>query len=105
MKIGKVVRLAYEDDDLRLLATKSDFHLKQYGRDVERGYRKAIGLLTSASSQMELRQFKGLRLEKVDHDFPGCHSVRINGQWRLIIEFAKQDDDQIIIVIKITDYH
>lgn len=105
MKIGINVWLDYDDDDLRFLATKRDFHLKQFGQDVEKGYRKAIGLLRSASSQMEIRQFKGLRLEKVDYDFPGCHSVRINGQWRLIIEFVKQDDDQVIVVIKITDYH
>ena len=99
------MKLVYDDDDLRRLAKDSSFHLKKFDQQVERGYRKAIGLLEEASSQQELRNFKALRLEKVDHDFPGCHSVRTSGKWRLIIEFRELDDNEIIAVIKLTNHY
>lgn len=99
------MRIAFDDDDLRALASQPGFHLHRYGADLERAFRKVIGLLDSASSQAELRNFKGLRLEQLKGDLSGFHSVRLNKQWRLILEFTKNEMEQQIIVIKIVDYH
>lgn len=99
------MRIAYDDDDLRALASQPGFHLPRYSADLERAFRKAIGLLESASSQAELRNFKGLRLEQLKGELKGFHSVRLNKQWRLILEFTKNDLENQIIVIKIVDYH
>jgi toxin HigB-1 len=99
------MRIVYDDDGLRRLAEDSSFHIKKFDREVERGFRKVIGLLEAASNQQELRNFKALRLEKVDHDFPGCHSVRTSDKWRLIIEFRELGDTEAIAVIKLTNHY
>jgi proteic killer suppression protein len=80
--------------------------MPKYGRDLTRSFRKSIGLLESASSQAELRNFKGLRLEQLrGKKYEGCHSVRLNKQWRLIIRFKTSDAGQSICVVEIVDYH
>ena len=99
------MEVRYDDADLQRLATDVDFHMPRYGRDLERSFRKAIGLLESSSSQSELRNFRGLRLELLKGDLKGLHSVRLNQQWRLIIEFRTNAQHQEMLVIKIVDYH
>ena len=100
------MKVEYEGDDLRQMAEDSAFPTPKYGKDLTRAFRKAIGLLESVSSQAELRNFRGLRLEQLKgKKYEGCHSVRLNKQWRLIIRFQASDDGQAIWVIEIVDYH
>jgi len=93
------------DDDLRRLYVEPGFHLKRYGLDLVRAYRKQVGLLAEVSGEAELRNFKSLRLEKLKGDRAGKHSIRLNEQWRLILQFRTDDDGKSVVVIEIVDYH
>jgi len=74
---GEEVRLVFWDDDLRRLYVEPGFHLKRLGPDLVRAYRKQVGLLAAVSSEAELRNFKGLRLERLKGDGAGHHSIRL----------------------------
>ena len=99
------MRLVFLDDDLGRLYVEPDVQLKRYGVDLVRAYRKQVGLLAEVSSEAELRNFKSLRLEKLKGDRAGQHSIRLNDQWRLILEFHTDDEGRSVVIIEIVDYH
>ena len=99
------MRIDFEDDDLRRLYEERDFVLPRIGPDITRAFRKAVGLLAAASNRADLRNYRALRLKKLQGDRQGQHSVRLNRQWRLTIRFDTDSDGQLLIVIEIVDYH
>lgn len=99
------MRIAFEDDDLRRLYEDRDFALPRIGPEVTRAFRKAVGYLLAAPTQADLRNYRALRLKKLQGNRQGQHSVRLNRQWRLILRFETDSDGQLLIVIEIVDYH
>ena len=99
------MRISFEDDDLRRLYEERDFALPRIGPDVTKAFRKTVGFLVAAPTQADLREYRALRLKKLQGDRQGQHSVRLNRQWRLIIRFETDSDGQLLIVIEVVDYH
>ena len=69
------------------------------------GFRKAaerkLTMLDSASQLRDLKSPPGNRLEKLEGERAGQHSIRINDQWRIC--FVWKDDGPY--AVEITDYH
>jgi proteic killer suppression protein len=99
------MRLRFDDDDLRRLYEEPDFVIKQLGSDVTKAFRKKVGFLVAADSELDLRNYKALHYEKLSGDRAGQHSVRLNKQWRLILRVEADEDGRLLIVIEIIDYH
>lgn len=99
------MRIDFEDDDLRRLYEERDFVLPQIGPEVTKAFRKTVGFLQSAESQADPRNYRALRLKKLQGDRQGQYSVRLNLQSRLIIRFETDSDGQLLIVIEVVDYH
>lgn len=99
------MRIDFEDDDLRRLYEERDFVLSRIGPEVTKAFRKAVGFLVAASTQADIRNYKALRLKKLQGDREGQYSVRLNRQWRLIIRFETDSEGQLLIVIEVVDYH
>lgn len=94
----------YGDEELRRLAEDAAFAPKGWGRDVVKAYRKAIQRILAAKDERDLYALRGLRLEKLQGDRVGQHSMRLNDQFRLIVTF-KTDGDRIAVIIEVVDYH
>jgi toxin HigB-1 len=99
------VRIEFADGELRRLYVDLEFALPQFGPDLTSAYRKKVGFLASASSELDLRAYKALHYEKLRGDREGQHSVRLNQQWRLILRVETDDDGRLLIIIEIVDYH
>ncbi|WP_419946407.1 type II toxin-antitoxin system RelE/ParE family toxin [Candidatus Poriferisodalis sp.] len=99
------MRIDFEDDDLRRLYEEHDLVLPRIGPEVTKAYRKTVGFLVAAPTRADLREYRALRLKKLQGDRQGQHSVRLNRQWRLIIRFETDTDGQLLIVIEVVDYH
>lgn len=99
------MRIDFEDDDLRRLYEDADFTLPRLGRDVVRAYRKKVAFLESAASELDLRNYRALRYEKLKGDREGQHSIRLNQQWRLILRLGQDAEGRLLIIIEIVDYH
>jgi toxin HigB-1 len=61
--------------------------------------------IDAATDERDLRQLKSRRLEKLKGDRAGQYSMRLNDQWRLILEIEDDKQGNCLVVVEITDYH
>ena len=99
------MRINFDDDDLRRLYWEPDFVLSRFGPDVTKAFRKKVGFIETAESEMDLRNYRALHFEKLSGDRFGQHSIRLNDQWRLIVRLERDDDGRLVVVVEIVDYH
>jgi toxin HigB-1 len=95
----------FEDDDLERMFVDRAFAPKKYGPELIRAYRKAANLIRESTNQLELRNWKALRLEALDGNRQGQHSVRLWKGWRLILRFETDALGNYVAVIEMVDYH
>jgi proteic killer suppression protein len=62
---------------------------------------RKLRMLNNAATLGDLRIPPANRLEKLERDRTGQHSIRINDQWRICFEWRKNDAYNV----EITDYH
>lgn len=89
---------------LKRLACDASF-LDKVPTIIVRKYRKLIVHLTAIESRASIRNWAGLKPEKLKGDKRGFYSVRLNKQWRVILKFKKDKKHDKVIIIKIEDYH
>lgn len=99
------MRFEFEDDDLRRLYEDPGFVMPRLGPDLVRAYRKKVGFIASADSELDLRNYKALHFEKLVGQRAGQHSIRLNKQWRLILRLETDAQGRLVIIIGIDDYH
>lgn len=98
------MEVEFADDDLDRLETEREF-TAGFGRDVVRGFRKVMQVIRAAPDERDLYRLKGLRFEKLEGSRSHQRSVRINLQWRLILEIVGTAPNKKIRVVCIEDYH
>lgn len=76
-----------------------------HGEAVDRGFRKVMGALRAARDERDLYALKALRFEKLKGQREHERSLRINKQWRLIVELRGEAPGKRIGVLKVEDYH
>jgi proteic killer suppression protein len=94
----------FTDPDLDRLEVDLAFNAG-LSRDLVRAFRKVMQLVRSAPDERTLYAFKSLRFEKLKGDRQHQRSLRLNDQWRLILEIRPAEPKNVIIVIAIEDYH
>lgn len=99
------MRFEFGDSLLRRLYSDPNYRQKRLGPDLVRAFRKNVGLIGAVGDEQELRQHKALHLERLRGDRDGQSSVRLNGQWRLILEFVTHENGRLAVIIEIVDYH
>ena len=97
------MEVEFADDDLSRLEREPDF-TSGFGRDVVRGFRKAMQAIRAAADQRDLYR-GGSRMEKLKGARQHQFSIRLNDQWRLILEVDESGSRKKLRVIKIDDYH
>lgn len=70
-------------------------------RELATAARRKLAMLEAAERLDDLRLPPGNRLEALRGDRAGQHSIRINGQWRLVFEWRDDGPHEVGIV----DYH
>jgi proteic killer suppression protein len=100
------MEVRHDDPELEQIEIRADFD-GRYGVIVAKGFRKAMNLVRQAKNEVELHNWKGLRLEKLAGKRDHQHSMRINDQWRLIVEFVERPgpSNNVCAVKAIEDYH
>ena len=94
----------FDDPDLDRLEVDPQF-TAGFAPAVVKGYRKAIGFIRAASDERDLGAMRSFNFEKLKGKRTGQYSVRLNDQWRLILEIRCQHPRKLIALIEITDYH
>lgn len=98
------MEIEFDDPDLDRLEIDASF-TAGFAPAVVKGFRKAIGFIRQAADERDLLAMRGLNFKKLERDREGQHSMKINDQWRLIVEIRGEAPKKRIGVIEIVDYH
>ena len=98
------MEMEFDDPDLRRLAADPQF-TRGCPQTVVSRYRRLIGFIDSARDERDLRQMRSLHFEKLKGERQHQYSLRLNDQWRLIVEIRGEGPRKRIGVIEIVDYH
>jgi len=95
---------SFENDDLEKLETAPDFS-GGYSSAVVKAFRKRMQQIRAAVDERTFYALKSLRFEKLKGKRSHQHSMRLNDQYRLILEIEPSSKANKIKIINIEDYH
>lgn len=98
------MEVEFADDSLRRLESDHGFDAG-FGRDVVKAFRKRIQFIRAARDERDFYAMRSLNFEKLKGKREGQHSMRLNDQWRLILELVKRNDGKVVVIVEIADYH
>src|SRR4051812_30108695 len=98
------MEIEYKNPDLDRLETDIGF-TAGVSQEIVRAFRKRIQAIRAALDERDLYAIRGNRYEKLKGNRSHQHSMRLNDQWRLIIEIKQATPKNIVVVIDIEDYH
>jgi proteic killer suppression protein len=76
-----------------------------FGDGLVKAYRKAMQHIRAASDERTFYSRRAFSFEKLLGRREGQYSMRLNDQWRLIVELHGSPPNKVVHVIEITDYH
>jgi proteic killer suppression protein len=97
------VDVRFASADLDRLETDPAFS-GGYGQAVVKAFRKRMQQIRAAPDERVFYQLKSLHFEKLQGR-SGQHSMRLNDQWRLVIEFEGAAPAKVVVIVSIEDYH
>jgi proteic killer suppression protein len=98
------VEIEFDDDELDRLETDARY-IGKHSATIVSLYRKRLQTIRSAPDERDLYALKSLHFEKLKGQRSHQHSIRLNDQWRLILEFKGKSPNKKIIIMAIEDYH
>jgi proteic killer suppression protein len=72
---------------------------------VVKAYRKRMNLIRQAVDERDIRAMRSLHFEKLQGARSHQYSIRVNDQWRLILEFEGEAPNKIVVIVSLEDYH
>ena len=94
----------FEDDDLDRLETDPRA-TAGHGQHVDRAFRKVLQAIRSAVDTRDIYAIRGLHFERLQGQRSHQHSLRLNKQWRLIVQIVGTTGGARVLVQAIEDYH
>src|SRR5712691_9181267 len=76
-----------------------------FSQAIVTAYRKRMQTIRAAPDERVFYQLKSLHFEKLLGNRSHQHSMRLNDQWRLIIEFVGDAPQKTVLIVSIEDYH
>jgi len=98
------MEVQFASDDLSLLETEAGSHSK-YAQAVIKAYRRRIQFIRSATDERDFCAMKSLHYEKLKGDRSHQWSMRLNDQWRLLLEIIPDSPKNTVRIVAIEDYH
>ena len=98
------MEVRFVDDDFDRLETDKKFN-GGYSHVIVSAYRKTLWYIRSVPDERNLRAKRSLRFKKLKGKRKHQCSLRLNDQWRLIIELDDATNPKTVVVIGIEDYH
>jgi proteic killer suppression protein len=98
------VQVRFANKKLEALYT-SEAGAKKYPRGVVSSFFEVVAVLVAAPDERDLYAIKTLRFEALKGDRAGQHSVRLNKQFRFIVQIEVDRGGSVIVVVAIEDYH
>jgi proteic killer suppression protein len=94
----------FANDDLRRLDAEKNY-TGGFPTEVVRKFRARMQMIRSAVDERAFYAMKSLHFEKLKGDRSHQRSMRLNQQWRLVLESEKGDGKNVTVLVLIEDYH
>jgi|ERR1051326_2753164 proteic killer suppression protein len=98
------MEVRFKDRSLDRLETDEGFD-GGYPQAVVRAYRNRMQFIRNAPDERDFYAMRSFRFEKLKGARKHQHSMRLNDQFRLILEFETSRTGKTVVVISIEDYH
>ena len=98
------MEVEFADDNLSRLETDAIF-TGGYSLAIIKAFRRRMQGIRAARDERDLRAMKSWRFEKLRGSRSHQYSVRLNRQFRLILEIESSPSGNTIIIVSIEDYH
>lgn len=98
------MRFKFKSDDLFLLYTQ-EIGARRYPKSTLEGFFDVMAIIENAEDERDIRAFVSLHFEKLKGNRAGQYSLRLDRQFRLIIQIERDEKGQWIWIISIEDYH
>lgn len=98
------MKVRFEDTDLSLIETNLA-HKSKLPPEVVLSARRKIKFIRQAKDERDLRGWKSLHFEKLNNNSDGQYSIRLNKQWRMILDIDNSSEPIEINIKAIKDYH
>jgi proteic killer suppression protein len=96
--------VTFKDQSLDRLETDAGFSAG-FGDAVVKAYRKAMQHIRAATDERTFYARRSFRFEKLLGNREGQYSMRLNDQWRVILELRGEAPRKTVHVLEIADYH
>ncbi len=96
--------VSFADKFLDQLETDASFSAG-FVDPIVKAYRKRMQQIRAATDERTFYAHRSLNFEKLKGPRAGQYSMRLNDQWRLIVELRGDAPKKTVHVIEIVDYH
>ncbi|MBN1589505.1 MAG: type II toxin-antitoxin system RelE/ParE family toxin [Pirellulales bacterium] len=94
----------FSDSDLERLEIDPTYNAG-FCEAVVRAFRKVVRFIRAAADERDLRAMRSLNFEKLLGNRSHQYSMRLNSQWRLIVEIIPAKPKNTIVIVALEDYH
>lgn len=98
------LEVVFRDKNLHSLATDKNAR-SGFSQAIEKKFRLRIQQIVTAVDERDLYKLPSLHFEKLKGERSHQHSLRLNDQWRLIVELEGEPPNKRIVIVGIEDYH
>jgi proteic killer suppression protein len=98
------LRFRFKSQKLKALYTEYKGKQK-FPPEVIDAFFEVMAIIDAAPDERDFYELKGLHYEQLSGGRAGQHSMRLNKQWRLVVEIEKDQGGTSVLVISIEDYH
>jgi proteic killer suppression protein len=98
------LRFRFKTKKLETLYTEEK-GAQKYPPGVVDAFFEVMTIIDSAADSRDLYALKSLRYEKLSGRRKGQHSIRLNRQFRLILDIERDDQGNYLLISAIEDYH
>lgn len=98
------MEVEFDDGNLDRLETDASFSAG-FSQEVVTAYRKRMQQIRAANDERVFYHLKSLHFEKLKGSREGQQSIRLNAQWRLIVQLRGEHPCKVVGIVEIVDYH
>jgi len=98
------VNLRFASKKLERLYRDRDYR-GGFGVEVVKAFRKRVAIVQNARDERDFYALKSLHFEKLRGSRAHQRSMRLNSQWRLILEIETDQAGNTVVIVSIEDYH
>lgn len=98
------MEVEFADDGLDRLETDAGYDMG-HSPGVVKAYRKRLQFIRDAADERDFYAMKSLHFEKLRGSREGQRSMRLNEQYRLILELVETRTGKLVRIVAVEDYH